>query len=206
MDILRTSDALESQILDEARARARRIRETADKECAALAAEADRAAREEAQKVEEGTAAEIAAVRHELASSLPLDFMRARLAFVQEAVEHALAEMFEAMPAAQRAGLIGKMLSRVAHAFTGTRLIVTASGVSAEEAKKVVAGNIPGAAVEAVRAAGSGPTAAAGMGIILETTDASRRFRGTLAELTSLLLEDHREELATALLGKDVSL
>jgi vacuolar-type H+-ATPase subunit E/Vma4 len=200
MDVLKSSDALESQILDEARARARRIRETADKECAALVAGAERAAREEAQKVEEGTAAEIAAVRHELTSSLPLDFLRARLAFVQEAVDRALADLFEKMPAAQRAGLIGRLLARAAHAFTGTRVIVTASGMSVEEAKKVVAGNIPGVVVEEVR------TAADGTGIILETTDGSRRYRGTLAELTSMLLEDHREELATALLGKDVAL
>ena len=46
----------------------------------------------------------------------------------------------------------------------------------------------------------------AGKGVILETVDGSRRYRGTLNELTGLLLEEYREELMTALLGKDVQI
>ena len=63
---------------------------------------------------------------------------------------------------------------------------------------------------KAVRAPRSRVTALAGggretgTGLIVETADGSRRFRATLHELTALLLEEHREELVTALFGKDV--
>jgi hypothetical protein len=55
-----------------------------------------------------------------------------------------------------------------------------------------------------VTALSSDQAAEAGKGLIVETADGSRRFRATLRELSDLLLEEHREELVTALLGKDV--
>ena len=206
MDILKTSDALESQILEDARTKARRIRKAADKECEVIRAEAERKSREEVRTVEEGSEQEIAALRQELTSSLPLDFMRTRLAYIQGAVDRALNDIFEALPAGELDRLIGKMLARAAYAFTGAHLIISCAGMSAEQAQRVVAGSIPGAVVDEVRQLSKEEAAAAGKGILVSTSDKSRRFRGTLNEMKILLLEEYREELVTALLGKDVSL
>jgi vacuolar-type H+-ATPase subunit E/Vma4 len=206
MDILKTSDALESQILEEARTKARRIRKAADKECEVIRTEAERRSRDEVQKLEAGSAGEIAAIRQELTSALPLDYMRTRLAFIQGAVDRAMNEFFDTLPAAELDRLIGKMLARAAFAFKGAHMIISSAGMSAEQARRVVAGSIPGAAVDEVRQLSAEEADAAGKGIIVSTADGSRRYRGTLNEMKNILLEEYREELVTALLGKDVSL
>jgi hypothetical protein len=98
------------------------------------------------------------------------------------------------------------MLARAAYAFKGAHVVVSCAGMSAEQAKRVVAGNVPDAVVDEVRQLPTEEAAAAGKGIVLQTSDASRRYRGTLNEMKSVLLEEYREELVAALLGKDVSL
>jgi vacuolar-type H+-ATPase subunit E/Vma4 len=206
MDILKTSDALESQILEEARTKARRIRKAADKECEVIRAEAERRSREEVQKLETSSEQEIAAIRQELTAALPLDYMRTRLAFIQDAVDRSMDGFFRSLPPAELDRLIGKMLARAAYAFKGAHIVISCAGMSAEQAQRVVAGNVPGAVVDEVRQLSAEEAAAAGKGIILQTADGSRRYRGTLKETRNLLLEDYREELVTALLGKDVSL
>jgi vacuolar-type H+-ATPase subunit E/Vma4 len=206
MDILKTSDALESQILEDARTKARRIRKSADKECEVIRAESERTTREEVRRLEAGSEQEIAALRQELTSSLPLDFMRTRLAYIQGAVDLALNELFDTLPGDELDRLIAKMLSRAAHAFTGAHVRVSCAGMKEEQARAVVAQSIPGAAIDQVEQLTKEEAATTGKGIILETSDKSRRYRGTLNEMKILLLEEYREELVTALFGKDVSL
>jgi vacuolar-type H+-ATPase subunit E/Vma4 len=206
MDILKTSDALESQILEDARTKARRTLESADKECAAIRTEAERSAQEQVKSREAGIEGQIAALRQELTASLPLDFMRTRLAFIQETVDRALQELFQKLSGAELSAVIGKMLGRAAYAFTDARVVVSYTGMSAEEARKVVAASVRGVTIESVKELPPEAAAAAIKGVILQTADASRRYRGTLNEMRNLLLEEYREELVTALMGKDVSL
>jgi vacuolar-type H+-ATPase subunit E/Vma4 len=202
MEVLKTSDALESQILEDARGKARRMLEAADRECAKILAEWDVKDRQEAEGSEAARDAKIAAIRQELAASLPLDFMRTRLAFIQETITKALKELFEGMPAAGLDKILGKVLSRAAYAFKGAPIVVLAAGMSAEAARKLAQQSIVGATVAEVRPL-TGEDAA-DKGVVLQSVDGSRRFRGTLRELTSLLFEEYREELMTALLGKDI--
>jgi vacuolar-type H+-ATPase subunit E/Vma4 len=202
MEVLKTSDALESQILEDARGKARRILEAADRECARIRAEWDVKDRQEAQRVDAGRDAKIAALRQELSSSLPLDFMRTRLAFIQETITKALAELFDTLPPAELERTLGRVLSRAAFAFTGAPVVVLSAGMTPEAARRLVQAGLPGAAVAEVKPLTGDE--AADKGVVLQSADGSRRFRCTLKELTSLLLEEYREELMTALLGKDI--
>jgi vacuolar-type H+-ATPase subunit E/Vma4 len=202
MEVLKTSDALESQILEDARGKARRILEAAERECARIRAEWDLKDTQEAERAEATRDAKIAAIGQELASSLPLDFMRTRLAFIQETITKALKELFDDMPAAAFEKLLGKVLSRATFAFKGAPIVVLAAGMSPEAARKLVQQSIAGAEVAEARPL-TGEDAA-DRGVVLQTVDGSRRFRGTLRELTYLLFEEYREELMTALLGKDI--
>ena len=204
MEVLTTSDALESQILEDARNKARRILESADKESAAIRAAGERKLLEETQRLDAAAEARVAALRQELATALPLDFMRARLAFIQDAVSKALNDMFEGLTGVELGRIIGRMLSRAAYAFKDAPVVVQYAGMDGEEARRIVRDSVPGAKVEDVTALSTADTAAAGKGIILQTTDGSRRYRGTLTEMKNLLLEEYREESVTALLGKDV--
>lgn len=204
METVRTSEVLESQILEDARAKATRIREAADKECEAVRAEWERRDAEEARRLDAARAARIAAMRKDLEASLPLDFMRSRLGFFQKSVSGALEKLFMSLDARELGRVIGAQVARASFAFTSQRLIVWCAGIPDQEALRIVTSSIPGAVVQEVKQLPSELAAEAGKGLVVETSDGSRRFRATLQELSALLLEEHREELVGALFGKDV--
>lgn len=204
MEILRTSDAMESQILEDTRNKARRLLEAADKECSALRVELQRTLQEETERLDAVRDARLAALRQGLASSLPLEYLRTRLVFIQEAVAGALRDLFEGLSSLALDRIVGQMLRRAGDSFKGVRVAVSFTGMSADEARGTVQEGIPGVIVENVIPLPEEAAAKAGKGIILETVDGSRRYRGTLNELTALLLEEHREELMIALFGKEM--
>jgi len=204
METVRTSEVLESQIMEDARAKAKRILGTADKECESVRAEWERRDAEEARRLEAARAARIAAMRADLEASLPLDFLRSRLGFFQKSVHSALEKLFMSLDARELGRVISAQVARASFAFINRRLIVWCAGIPDQEALRVVTSSIPGAIVEEVRRLPSESAAAAVKGLIVETADGSRRFRATLQELSGLLLEEHREELVKALFGKDV--
>jgi vacuolar-type H+-ATPase subunit E/Vma4 len=202
MEVLKTSDALESQILEDARGKARRVLEAADRECARIRVEWDGKDRQETERLDARRDARIAAVRQELSSSLPLDFMRTRLAFIQESISKALAELFDTLAPVELERVLARVLSLAAFAFQGAPIVVLTAGMSAEAARRLVQAGIPGASLAEVKPLTGDE--AADKGVVLLSADGNRRFRGTVKELTSLLLEEYREELMTALLGKDI--
>jgi V/A-type H+/Na+-transporting ATPase subunit E len=206
MEILRTSDAMESQILEDARNKARRLLETADRECSAVQAEWQRTSQEETSRLDAVRDRRLAALRQELASSLPLEYLRARLLFIQEAVSGALRDLFEGLSSADLNRIVGQMLSRAADAFTGARVAVSFTGMSADAARRIVQESMPGVVVEDVSTLAEEAAALSGKGVIIETVDGSSRYRGTLSELTGILLEENREELMNALFGSDVQI
>ena len=205
MEVVKSGDALEKQILEDARAKASRIIAEADKECAGLRAEWQRTTEADGARLEGDRDARLAAVRHELGASLPLDFMRARLSHIQNALDKALDEYFAGLSPSDLSRVLGSLLARVAPVMHGASVVVHAAGISPEQARRVVEEKIPGVRVESVEETGQdGPRGARNVGLVLETKDGRIRFRGTLRELGAQLLEQHREELAVALLGKDV--
>jgi vacuolar-type H+-ATPase subunit E/Vma4 len=204
MEILRTSDAMESQVLEDARNKARRLLEAADKECSAVRVEWQRTLQQETQRLEAVRDVRLGALRQELASSLPLEYLRARLVFIQEAVTGALRGLFEGLSSLELNRIVGGMLTRAADSFKGARIAVSFAGMSADAARRIVQESIPGVIVDEVKLLPEEAAALAGKGVILETVDGRTRYRGTLNELTGLLLEEHREELMTALFGKEM--
>ncbi len=112
--------------------------------------------------------------------------------------------MFASFSAEELQRVIGRQLARASFAFVNQRLVVRYAGISEQEGRRIVAASMPGADIGEVSPLPPEQAAEAVKGLIVETEDGSRRFRATLRELTALLLEEHREELVTALLGKDV--
>ena len=205
METVKTSDALESQIMEDARGKARHVLESAEKECARIRTEGAKRAAEETAAIDAKRDARLDALRRELATTLPLDFMRARLTFIQEGLTKALAALFSSLTNADCARIIGRQLALCAEIFAGTSVVVWHAGLSADEARKLVQESLPGATIQEVK-----PLAAAGTegepmrGVIVESGDHGKRYRGTMDEMAQFLLGEYREELVTALFGKDV--
>jgi vacuolar-type H+-ATPase subunit E/Vma4 len=204
METVKSSETLESQILEDARTKARRVLENADRECAAIRAEWERKGAEEIRRLEAAGAARMEAMRQELASSLPLENMRSRLSFIQKAVAGSMKELFDSMTPDDLSRIIGGQLARVAVPFTGDTVTAWAAGIDVEAARKILRESLPSTRVAEVKSLPAEAVRQSGKGIILESTDGSKRYRGTLNEVEALLLEENREELVTALFGKDV--
>ena len=204
METVRTSEVLESQILEDARAKAKRLRDSAEKECRVILAEGESRDAEEARRLDSALETRMAALRADHEAALPLDFMRSRLEFLQKAVSGALEEMFASLSADELDRVIGRQVARASFAFIDQHLVVKCAGMSEQAARRIVTANVPGAEMRSVTPLPAEQAEESGTGLIVETEDGSRRFRATLRELTALLLEEQREELVTALLGKDV--
>jgi vacuolar-type H+-ATPase subunit E/Vma4 len=204
MQTVKSSEALEAQILEDARAKARRITEAAKKECAEIRAAAERRDQEEVRRMESGRESRLAALRSDLEASIPLELKRLRLDFYQDRVQAALKELFESLEPRERGRIIGGMVAKASFAFTNQNVVVRCSLLPPEEARRIVTANVAGAQVREAESLPPDEAAEAGPGLFVETADGSRRFRATLGELTALLLEEHREELVKALFGADV--
>ena len=205
MEVIKSGDALEKQVLEDARIKASHLLAEAEHECDAIREEWRRRTEAEIRKMQHNRDTRIEAIRSELAASLPLDLMRARLSYMQEALDSALREFFSSLSAKDLATIVGNLLKRMPPVFRGTTAVVFASGLALSEARKIVEENVPEVTVHDVKETAQGqPGDGMDVGLVLETTDGRIRFRGTMRELSVQLLDLHREELAEALLGRDV--
>ena len=204
METVRSSESLEAQILEDARAKARRVIEAAGKEGARIRAEAQQRDLDDVGRLDAAREARLSAMRADLEATVPLDLKRLRLSYYQGKVVAALEELFTTLAPGDRDRIIGDMVARAAFAFTNQRVVVRSSGITPQDGRRIVAANVTGAQVLEAVPLPAEEAAEAGVGLILETADRSRRLRATLRELVALLLDEYREPLLKALFGKDV--
>jgi hypothetical protein len=130
-------------------------------------------------------------------AALPLDFLRTRLGFIQDTVTGALGAFFAGLAPADLAGLLARRIRRVAGAFAGRAVTVLHGGLEAGLARDTVQSAMPGVAIKEMKPLSKG------RGLEIESEDGRVRFRCTTAELEAELLEERREELAAAVLGRE---
>jgi vacuolar-type H+-ATPase subunit E/Vma4 len=197
MEVLNTGEELGRQILEDARKKASRTLEAADKECAAIRAAGRTAAEQETARLRRESERRIAALRVEMEAVLPLDFLRTRLGYIQETLVAALRAFFEGLSPQDLAGMLAGRVRKAASAFGGRPAVVRYGGLDAGLARRTVERAAPSLAIERVEPL-SGAT-----GLEIESADGRVRFRCTTAELEAELLEERREELAAAILGRE---
>jgi vacuolar-type H+-ATPase subunit E/Vma4 len=197
MEVLNTGEELGRQILEDARKKASRMLEAVDKECAAIREEGRRVAEAEIARLRAEGDRQIAALQAEMKAALPLDFLRTRLGFIQDTVAAALRAFLQGLSFGDLAGILEGRIRKAAGALAGRTVTVRHGGLSAELARQTVERAAPGIAISAVRPLDGGK------GIEIESDDGRVRFRCTTAELEAELLEERREELAVAALGRE---
>jgi V/A-type H+-transporting ATPase subunit E len=206
VEVLRTGEELERQILEDARRKASRTLEAAEKESQAIRGELEAQLARDVGRVEADRDRRIAALHAELEAQLPLDFMRARLAWVDGAVKRALRELFASMPGSEITAMLASRMRAAAGQFGDREVTVAWSGLTAEAARTLVEGALPRVRIVSVRAREAQHGEELTTGVLVESTDGRLRFRCTLAEIESQLLEELREEVAEALLGREALL
>ncbi len=198
MEVLNTGEELGRQILEDARKKASRLLEAADRESAAIREEGRTAADAEVARLAADRDRRLAALRTEMEAALPLDFLRTRLAFIQDTVTAALRTFLAGLSADDLAAVIERRVRRAAAAFAGRTIVVRRAGIDEARVRALITRAAPGVGIDAVTEVPDG------RGVEIETTDGRARFRCTTAELEAELLEDRREELAVAALGRGV--
>jgi V/A-type H+-transporting ATPase subunit E len=206
VEVLKTSEELERQILEDARKKARRVLELAE-----IRVEWEKKAGEEAARMEADSGRKIAALRAELAASLPLDRMRERLSFIEKTVDSELTKCISALSAAEQATVFSTLVTRVATVFAGKRVTAYVDGIGEAELRSMLKAALPSVTVigirplsEAAEKGTAGGRLRDARGLILETEDRRIRFRGTFDEMIRRLMEDDRDALVAALFGKDI--
>lgn len=198
MEVLNTGEELGRQILEDARKKASRMLEAVDKECAAIREEGRRAVEADIARLRADGDHRAAAMRAEMQSALPLDFLRTRLGFIQDTVSAAVRSFLEGLSPADLAGILEGRIRKAAGALAGRTVTVRHGVMDAGLVRQTVERAAPGLAISALR------PLAGGRGIEIESDDGRVRFRCTTAELEAELLEEQREELAVAVLGREV--
>ena len=197
MEILNTGEELGRQILEDARKKASRMLEATDKECAAILEGGREAAEAEIARLRTDGDRQIAALRAEMEAALPLDFLRTRLGFIQDTVTTALRSFLEGLSPEDLAGILAGRIRKAAGALAGRTVTVRYGGLDGKLARTTVERAAPGVAIDGVKPLPEG------RGLEIESDDGRVRFRCTTAELEAELLEERREELAVAVLGRE---
>jgi vacuolar-type H+-ATPase subunit E/Vma4 len=197
VEVLNTGEELGRQILEDARKKASRMLEAVDKECAAIREEGRRAAEAEIARLRADGDRQIEAMRAEMEAALPLDFLRTRLGFIQDTVTAAIRAFLDSLSHEDLAGILEGRIRKAAGALAGRTVTVLHGGLGAGLARQTVERAAPGIAISAVS------PLPGGRGVEIESDDGRVRFRCTTSELEAELLEDRREELAVAALGRE---
>ena len=198
MEVLNTGEELGRQILEDARKKASRLLEAVDRECAAIREEGRRVAEAEIARLRADGDRQRAAMRAEMEAALPLDFLRTRLGFIQDTVIAALHAFFDGLSPEDLAGILAGRIRKAAGALAGRTIIVLHGGLDEKLARATVERAAPGVSIAVLKPLPEG------RGLELESDDGRVRFRCTTAELEAELLEERREELAVAVLGREV--
>lgn len=198
MEILRSTDGLHAQILDEARRLAAERLAEADRQIAQLRQESqDRIGRER-----ERLAAQHEALQRRLSQEaqalLPLELRRLRLRWEADHLTAALEAWAAALPAEVLMALLEPRLRRALPVLVGRTVRVVLSGLG-RDAEIWVRSVLSGTTDDGHPVNEEPPTDPLIRGVSVESLDQRLRFRVSARELVDELLEEHSTALRDAL-------
>ena len=206
MQELRSTDILDKEIQADARKKAERMLQKADRECELLLssvdAELEKAANEKKQFFER----KLEAFETDRKSVVPLEKERFKVSFIQNTIIQNINKYLEGLTEAKRL----ELASRNFDFKTDLKLNAYVYGFSTDEAKKFLSKKLGnnllsctqtkfGATVLEEELGLSKPE-----GIILESEDKNFRCRLTLNEVIEKLLDSNRAEFSATLFGGDL--
>jgi vacuolar-type H+-ATPase subunit E/Vma4 len=194
MEVLKTSEIMEKQIIDEARQKASRILQNAEKECHKLEQDLKEQHERDVKRVEEEYNLLFKKMTRELEAALPLDLKRKRLLFIEKAIKENLQEFFKTLKPAELKSLLQLLMTKAKNVFKGKSITLSFNGLSADEAKGLVTSLIPDIRITQTTKDETFT------GLLLISADQKIKYRCTLNEIQGILLDDFRDKMQNALL------
>ena len=206
MQELRSTDILDKEIQADARKKAERMLQKADRECELLLssvdAELEKAANEKKQFFER----KLEAFETDRKAVVPLEKERFKVSFIQNTIIQNINKYLEGLTEAKRL----ELASRNFDFKTDLKLNAYVYGFSTDEAKKFLSKKLGNNLLSCTETK-FGATAleddiglTAPQGIILESEDKNFRCRLTLSEVIEKLLDTNRAELSSTLFGGEL--
>lgn len=205
MEELRSTEILDREIHEDARRRAEKILKAAESDCQ----EIELKAAAEFEKTTASKKAEcekiLSSYKRDCDAAVPLEKQRQLITFIDNSVREALDGWFAAADAKKKLAALRRLLERYSAVLTGKRFDVLSKGFSKKDISALALSVLGKDAELSVTELGD---AEAGMlnvseGFAVRTEDGSVFCRVTCDELKNELLQNHREELAGKLLGKE---
>ena len=195
MEEIGTTEAIQKEILEEARKAAEKVLRDADEEVAFAASQAVEKARKAKESVAKAADVWIDRNRAEMLARIPLEKIRYRTALVDGRVRTALADWFGGMAEDRIIGLLEAHMKPSAPIFNGRAVNVRFKGLSRARAVAAVqkALGVP----EPTEALEDSKLPAAGL--VVHSADGKMTLRATIDLVESDLLDRQRGELARAL-------
>lgn len=198
MEELVSTEALEREILSDARKKAERTIRGVDDEVRRIAEAGERRTAEAVAELERGYAERSGRHRAEARARLPLERSRIKAAYVDARLRESLDAFMSSLPADRVAAIASASLAKASAFFAGKELRARWRSLGAEGAARILAEALPGAIVIESVEDETLPSA----GIVVVAADGNTTMRATLDLVAEALLVERRGELASALCGE----
>jgi vacuolar-type H+-ATPase subunit H len=189
------SEAIQREILEDARKKAARVLDEAEAEAARNVAAIEAKAAAIVDEIVSSNEAKSARFRMETMARFPLERTRMRTAFVDGKLREAVRAYVGSLPERRVAALSESMLARVSAFFDGKEVELRRRGVS-ESAARAAAGR---ALASAASVRHIEDLSLPAPGLVARVGDGSVMARATMDQVEERLLDEKRGELAAAL-------
>jgi V/A-type H+-transporting ATPase subunit E len=205
MEELRSTEALDTEIRNDARRKAGKILEQAEENAGTLLADVEKKVHEAAEAARQSSRNRLALYEKNINASLPLEKERHLVSYIHNAVIEAMNAYFDGLSAGQRLDIIKALVERSQPVLFGADVHAVAVGIDVKAAEKMLrkelgtsvlsctAGDAQLLADEAV------PGFSRREGIILRSADGRLVCRLSLDEKVKEILDTQRAELAATL-------
>jgi vacuolar-type H+-ATPase subunit E/Vma4 len=202
MEEIASTDALEKEILEDARKKGEKILRDGEAEAARIRSEFEGRSASALAALAEDFRSRTERYEGENLARLPLERGRLKATYIDRLLGAAMEYYLAALPADKVAGLVGGLLARAAGLVGDSRVTVGYKGMDEAAARSLVSANLPEARVLS-SAKDEGLPAA---GILVVSEGGRLSVRATMDLVGERLLDEHRGELARTLCGEALAL
>ncbi|MBO4321340.1 MAG: hypothetical protein J5857_12805 [Treponema sp.] len=205
MEELRSTQALDNEIISDARKKSERILQKAEETCASLLADVDKRVSDALKQAQETQDSILAAFKRNTEASLPLEKERYLVSFVSESILNAVNGYFEKAGVQKRLDVVESMVRRAKNVLGDRKVSACVIGFSLDSAKKMLESSlgVQLLSMEQKQKSALDEDVLPGFvfedGVILVTEDGSIKCRLTLKERVKEILDDKKMELSQAL-------
>jgi V/A-type H+-transporting ATPase subunit E len=202
MEEIVSTEALEKEILEDARKKGERLLKDADAEIQRLKTAAAERSRLSIAALEADYASRLARYQGEAEARLPLELGRMKAAYVDALLRDAAARFALSLSAQDLGALVSSLLARASSLLGSTAVHLCCMGLDPAAASGIFAEALPQSRALSVRV----DEGLSAPGLVATSEDGRLRVRATLDLVTEALLGENRGELARALCAEALAL